>query len=274
MAELTNRKVFFLHPQAVVQDDLARGLIEDNYECYLVRNAASAKTALREYPNGILMIQVDSGLEESQWFTYADEIKTNPVFMDATLCVLSVKAEESIRKTFFPEGSPFDGCFSYGNFNYEATLTRIKEFLENQKARPPRYLIRGVSPEGHEVSLIFVRDSNRYEGQLRDITLAGLTCRIGQETLLPSEVPIQNIIITYGSTQFSVSGKIAGKHGSEDSLHLILMDEWTKEEKRAEIYDLVQACLQAEIKTVIDAKSHKRQIVTKTPRSALYRKKN
>lgn len=274
MPEHKNRKVFFLHPQAVIQDDLVNGLIEENYECYLIRNASSAKTALRAHPDGVLLIQVDSGLTEEQWFTFAGEIKDSPTMNGATLAVLSIKAEDSIRERFMVAGSPFEECFTYSGFNYDKSLDSIRSFLDANKARLPGNQIRGVAPEDFGASIVFVRDSERYEGSLRDITIVGMTCRLGQESLLPSEVPVQNIVISYGSKQFSVSGKIAGKHGKEEALHLILFEEWCKEEKRAEIYELIHDCLQAEMKGVINAKGHKRQLVTKTPRSALYRKKS
>ena len=85
-----NRKVFFLHPQAVVQDELVRALIAHNFEAYLLRNQVSAKMVVRDFPDSILLIQVDSGLDEEKWIEYADSLKSNPVFSGLTICVLSV----------------------------------------------------------------------------------------------------------------------------------------------------------------------------------------
>lgn len=273
MAVGENRKVFFLHPQAVIQDDLVRALLEDNFEACLVRNPVSAKTLIREFPDAVLLIQIDSGLSRDAWMSYATEIKANPVFAALTLCVLSVSDASSLRDPFRGPESPFSHIISYARFDFGKTLQELREYLTDEKTRLPGNQIRGTSPESHEVSVVFVRDDMRYTGTLKDITIAGLTCRLAQEELLPSEVPVPAIIVTYGKTQFSVVGRIAGKHGTDASIHLILFDEGTKIERRKEIYDLIQACFQAEIDALIDAKSHKRQVMTKVPRSHLYKRR-
>ena len=273
MAVSENRKVFFLHPQAVIQDDLVRALLEDNFEAYLVRNPVSAKVVIREFPDSIFLVQVDSGLEEDEWSSFAAELKAIPSLGELTLCVLSVRDIESLKKSFLGADSPFSHGISYGAFNFSKTLEELKEFLTSIKARLPRNQVHGVSPETHGVSVVFAMDDARYEGILKDITISGLTCRIGQEELLPSEMSIPAIIITYGKTQFSVAGRIAGKHGKDGALHLILFDESSKTQRRKEIYDLIQACFQAEIDDIIDTKGHKRQVITKVPRSDLYKRR-
>jgi hypothetical protein len=273
MAVGENRKIFFLHPQAVIQDDLVRSLVEDNFEAYLVRNPVSAKTLIREFPDSVLLIQIDSGLSRDDWMSYATEVKSNPVFAALTLCVLSVSDAESLREPFLGDESPFSHAISYAKFDFGKTMRELQEYLTNEKTRLPRNQVRGTSPESLEVSVVFVRDEVRYVGSLKDITIAGLTCRLTQEELLPSEVPIPAIIVTYGKTQFSVVGRIAGKHGKDGLLHLILFDEGTKSERRKDIFDLIQACFQAETNAIIDAKSHKRQVMTKVPRANLYKRR-
>ena len=70
-----NRKIFFIHPQAVIQDELVRALIADNFEAYLLRNSVSAKMVLRDFPDSIVLVQVDSGLSEQQWLDFAGDLR-------------------------------------------------------------------------------------------------------------------------------------------------------------------------------------------------------
>jgi len=268
-----NRKIFFLHPQAVIQDELVRGLIADDYEAYLLRNSVSAKMVLREYPDSILIVQVDSGLSEDQWLEYAAELRSTPVFSKLTLCVVSVAGMEAIQKTYLDTPAGFSYGFSYSGYDFGTIYPRIKEMLIQEKANPPRISIKGTAAEKQKVSVVFTRDQNRYEGRLKDISLSGLTCRLDSlEPLYPSEVPIQAIIITYDSTQFTVSGRIAGNQGDDDSIHLILFDDYVRSDKKDDIFDLIHACLQAQIDALIKEKNKKGQLITKMPRSRLYRK--
>lgn len=270
---VTNRKVFFLHPQAVVQDELVRALVAENFEAYLLRNHVSARMILRDFPDSILLVQTDSGLEEQKWIEYADGLKANPFFSGLTICVLSVSGDDEIRKFYLERSASFSCGFSYGGYNFAVTYPRIKEMLERERANPPGISIKGTVPESLNASVVFTRDHNRYEGRLREISISGLTCKIdGKEPLYPGEVPIPAIIVTYARTQFTVSGRIAGNHGNDDSIHLILFDTTALVDKRDDIFDLIHTCLQAQIEALIKEKNKKDRLVTRVPRSHLYRK--
>jgi hypothetical protein len=269
-----NRKILFLHPQAVVQDELVRASIAENFEAYLLRNHVSAKMALRDFPDAILLIQVDSGLDEQKWIEYAEELKLSPVFSELTICVVSVCSMDEIRKTFLEQSNAFAYGFTYSRYDFGTTYANIKEMYKKEKVNPPGFVIRGTSPDTFRASVVFTRDKNRYEGRLKDISLSGLTCTIeGNEPLYPSEIPIQSIIITYGRTQFMVSGRIVGNSGDDDTLHVILFDEMTIVDKRDDIYDTIQTCLQSNLEYHISEKSKKQRLVAKPSRSELYRKK-
>ncbi len=261
-----NRKIFFLHPQSVLQDELARALIEENFEAYLLRNHVSAKLILRDFPTAILLVQVDSGLEEDRWIEFANDLKSSPVFTDLTICVLSVSNIDEINKTFRTNSNAFSYAFSYGKYDFASTYASIKTMLETEKAKPPGFIVRATAPDRLKVSIVFARDGNRYEGLLRDISSTGMTCKIANgETLLPSEIPVQSIIITYRDTQFAVGGRIAGSSDSDNTIHLILFDEMATVNKKGDIYKLIHTCLQAQIEERIAEKS-------KAGRSRPYRK--
>ncbi len=269
---MTNRKILFLHPQAVVQDELVRASITENFEAYLLRNHVSAKFALRDFPDAILLLQVDSGLDEQKWIEYAEELKASPVFSELTICVVSVFSMGEIKNTFLEQSKAFSYGFTYSKYDFNTTYTSIREMYKQENASPPGFAIKGTSPETLKASVVFTRDKNRYEGKLRDISLSGLTCRIeGNEPLYPSEIPIQSIIITYGRTQFMVCGRIIGNSGDDNSIHVILFDEMTVADKRDDIYDTIQACLQSNLEHRINEKSKKQRLITKPSRSALYR---
>jgi hypothetical protein len=268
-----NRKIFFLHPQAVVQDELARAFIEEHFETYLLRNHVSAKLILRDFPDSILLMQVDSGQEKQKWIEYANDLKANPVFSGLTLCVLSVSSMEEIRKTFLDRSEALSYGFSYGQYDYEKTYMALREMFEREKASPPRFAVKGTAQEKTKISVVFTRDNNRYEGLLREISITGLTFKFeGIEPLYPSEVPIPSIVISHRTSQFVVSGRIVGNSDDDSNIHLILFDEITVSARRNDIYDLIQTCLQSQIEAQIAEKSKKNRLATKPTRAQLYRK--
>ena len=268
-----NRKVFFLHPQAVVQDELVRALITDNYETYLIRNHVSAKAILRRYPDSVLLAQVDSGLDEQKWKDFAGDLKANPLFSELTLCVLSVSSIDRIRSSFLGQSSAFSCGFSYGKYDFAATYLSIKEMLEQEKVNPRNFTVKATCPAELKASVVFTKDQIRFEGSLGDISISGLTCRIdGPEPLYPSEFPIPRIIISYKKSQLTVSGRIVGSHGKDNDVYLILFDNAAEPDKKEAIYDLVHACLQAHIDAIASGPPVKSRYITKIPRTKLYRK--
>jgi len=268
-----NRKVFFLHPHAVVQDELAYALITENIEAYLLRNHVSAKIVLREYPDAVFLMQVDSGLDEDKWIEYAEDLKSFSVFSDLTICVLSVSGMEEIKKTYLQKSRAFSYGVTYGRYEFAKTYKIIRDILEREKVNPPGFAVKGTSPERLTVTVDFTRDHKRYEGVLKTVSLSGLTCKIeSTEPLYASEIPVSPISISYGNTQFLVSGRIVGNSDDDESIYLILFDDTVGVEKRDEIYVLIQTCLQSQIEAKIAEKSRKNRLSATATRSQLYRK--
>ena len=268
-----NKKVFFLHPQAVVQDDLVRGLVEVNYEAYLLRNAANTKLVLKEYPDSILFIQTDTVMDSGDWLNYIEDLKSIPALNNLPVYVVSMHSLEEIKSNFLDESDLISRGISYANFDFETVFKEIDEILADEKARIPRNQVQGTFPDSARATIVFARNDIRYEGRLRDITISGLTCRLNQDALLPSDIPVPAIIISHGNLQFTVSGRVAGSHGDSDRIHLILFDEHCLEQTKGNIYELIHQCMQEEIKALIASKEQKRNVVTKIPRSKLYGRK-
>ena len=58
MADETNslgRKVFFLHPSALLQNRIIDELAQEEFEVYVIKDELKIKQALEFYPNSILL---------------------------------------------------------------------------------------------------------------------------------------------------------------------------------------------------------------------------
>ena len=77
-APIEGRKIFFLYPHSVIQDDLVDELIMQGFEIYILRDHKRARKLIERFPGSIMFINIDEKLEEPEWETYIREIQENP----------------------------------------------------------------------------------------------------------------------------------------------------------------------------------------------------
>ena len=64
------KKVFFLYPHSVIQNEMVIELIRNEYEIYLLFDHMKTVRLLEKYNDSILFINIDEGLMENEWEKY------------------------------------------------------------------------------------------------------------------------------------------------------------------------------------------------------------
>ncbi|MEA1911787.1 MAG: PilZ domain-containing protein, partial [Spirochaetota bacterium] len=64
MSESDNgKKIFFLYPQSVIQDELISFLLRNEYEVYFLNDHVKATKLFKRFSNSICFINIDDGLK-------------------------------------------------------------------------------------------------------------------------------------------------------------------------------------------------------------------
>ena len=63
----TGKKVFFIYPHSVIQEELINIIVDREYEVYMVHNHNKLYNINNTYRNSIVFINIDEGLPEAEW---------------------------------------------------------------------------------------------------------------------------------------------------------------------------------------------------------------
>ena len=66
-AEVLGKKIFFLHPAALTQNEIIPELIQQEFEIYSLKDESRLMKALQHYPGSILFASIDEALQAKDW---------------------------------------------------------------------------------------------------------------------------------------------------------------------------------------------------------------
>ena len=97
---ISGRKVFILNPHTVVTDDLVGGLLAAEYEVYLLKEQHRAIQVLRQFPDSVLFINIDSGPNNEFWETYVRNMIKDPALDTIRIGILSYDPSPELAKRY------------------------------------------------------------------------------------------------------------------------------------------------------------------------------
>ncbi len=72
------RKVFFLYPHSVLNEDLLVEILSNEYEVYSLRDHEAAEKIAERHPGSIFFVNIDEALRESQWEAWIRRLVSQP----------------------------------------------------------------------------------------------------------------------------------------------------------------------------------------------------
>ena len=101
MSETTDgRKVFFLYPQSVIQEELISFLLKNEYEVYFLKDHRKATRIFKRFNNSICFINIEEGLKEADWIEYIESLKSDPDINGLQLGILSYNNDPALMQKY------------------------------------------------------------------------------------------------------------------------------------------------------------------------------
>lgn len=180
------KTIFFLYPLSIIEE-LAKELVRNEYEVYLINDKDVMKELLKIYDESILYVNIDeSSLNEKGWEDYISKIqKDENLNNKVDIGLLTYRRKEHLIKKYL-----FDIGIKCGyvelNLKLLDTINIIMKTLEAIEAKGRRNYIR-VKCGNNAKFNIQIKDSNssfiKYQinGIINDISSFGMACKITED---------------------------------------------------------------------------------------------
>jgi hypothetical protein len=247
-APIEGKKVFFLYPLSVIQDDLVDDLIMQGFEIYILQDHKRARKLIERFPGSIMFINIDERLAEPEWEAYIREIQENPS-VKTRLGILSYNTDRELMKKYLMEIMVPCGYVQLKQGAKESAVIIRNALLANE-AKGRRKSFRAVCEEGSGI-MNFKGDSWSINGAILDISSAGFAAKMDH-----SQAPDKNALLR--KVQLKLRGSPAmvdliylGPRYDDPDIWILLFDPTsvTDDAKRV-INHYIKLCLQRLIDTI------------------------
>lgn len=239
------KKVIFLYPHSVIQDQLIAALIQSEYEVVTIGDHAKATMLLHRYHSAILFINIETGMDEPAWEQYIRTILGGQDKHDARVGILTYNPNPELAQKYLMEIGVQCGFIGL-KLGLTESARIILRTLEANEARGARKYVRVKCPAGKS-TLNINRNGRLISGEIVDLSSAGMACIIQQNLKPQSE--IDDIQMILWGTRVKVAGVVMGQRAQEDGkiIHVLMFNDDIEKESRSKIFVFIRKVLQAEV---------------------------
>jgi hypothetical protein len=250
-SDILGKKIFFLYPSAVIQNEIAADLTQQEYEVYIVKDHAAAGRGLKKYPDSIVFVNIDDGLPEQEWEAWIRRVMIDPGTASAGIGILSSSANEVLQRKYINSVQIKCG-YTVVKSDISKAIVQIMEFLKAFDARGRRKYIR-ASMENEAQATINIPFNNQYiHGVIKDISVAGLSCIFDSDPAFEKNTLCKDIQIKLQSMILKTEGIVFGFRMEETGkINILLFTQRTDPDVRVKIRKYIQSILQARMDALL-----------------------
>lgn len=248
MAEsIGGRKVFFLYPPSVVQDELLWEVVRHEYEVYVLKDHKRARALLAGYPDSILFVHIDAELKESDWESYIRDIIESDRYPDVRVGILTYNNDESLARKYLMDIGVSAGFIKLSLGLKESTDIVLRA-LEANEARGRRKYVRAKTDDPSAPARFNVMiDGELKTGIIRDISSVGMACTFEGVVNLQERSYLPDIQLKLRGGLTTVWGVVTGVRRDEQPIYVVMFDPRAHPEARNRIRHFVHRYLQQRI---------------------------
>ncbi|QEN05984.1 PilZ domain-containing protein [Thiospirochaeta perfilievii] len=246
------KKVFFLYPHSVIQQDVFHDLISSEYEIYKLVDYRKVKLLLKKYNDSIIFINIDENLTEQEWFDYVQSISTNEDLKGVQIGILTYNENHDLAEKYLMDLSITCG-FIQLKLGKEESKQIILKTLEVNECKGKRKYIRATSTNKSKSTFNVQIAGQLNTGTIHDISSVGMSCIFDEDVELSKNALLRKMQLKLNGKLILVDGIVFGSRDISDKERLVVimftnsMSDDSKNKIHGYIGDILQSNIEKEV---------------------------
>jgi hypothetical protein len=246
-SDLLGRKVFFLHPTAVVQNKIIGELVQQEYEVYMAKDHNALKRVLKNYPDSIVFADVNEQLPEKEWEDWIQDVMNTPETSSTVIGIVSANDSEGLRRKYL-DSIHVKGGYTPIKSDLDYTLRQITDILNKMESKGRRKYLRATTERETMTTVNLPLNGAFVNGRIRDISVVGISCTFDGEPELVKNALFKDIQVKLQSTLLNVEGIVFGSRVDDNAkIYVILFTQRIDPVVRTKIRKYIQQNLQSKM---------------------------
>jgi hypothetical protein len=250
--EILGKKIFFLYPAALVQNDVVEELIQEEYEVYSIRDEGKLRKILAKYPDSVVLVNINEQLAEEKWESWIRDLMSDPATARVAVGILSPGGDENLQRKYVNDIKAQCGYIQV-RADSRTLVKQVLAALKAVNAKGLRKYIR-AAPDNEAMAVINLPVNNEYvNGTIKDISTMGLSCVFDEDPGLEKNSLCQNVQIKLQGMLLKIEGIVFGFRIDGDTKTYVIVftqrtDPAVRTKIRIYVHNVMQARLDAEFK--------------------------
>jgi len=239
------RKIFFLHPSAIIQNQIISELAQEEFEVYSVKDEVKLRTALKKYPDSIVFANINDGMKEKAWEDWIRGVMGSTETAGVDIGILTYGTDDALRKKYAEQIKIRCG-FTVLKSDPGGVVKQLISILNGVNAKGRRKYLRALTEKETNVSVNFPVNGTYVTGQIRDVSVVGFSCSFKDDPELAKNSLFNDIQIRLQSQLLKAEGIVFGSRmDGEQKSYVILFTQRIDPSVRTRIRKYIQSNLQA-----------------------------
>jgi hypothetical protein len=242
--DILGKKIFFLHPSIVIQNEVVFELIQQEYETYIIKDRANLRRALKQYPNSILFVDISEGLAEQEWEAWIRELMQE---FAVPVGIVSANDDETLMRKYI-SSVKVQGGYTVVKPDVKKSVIQLLDILNVFNAKGRRRFLRAIL-DNETLAVVSIHSNGSYvNGIIKDISSTGLSCAFVEDPHLGKNTLCPDIQIKLQSLLLKVEGIVFGSRmEGTKKIYVVVFTQRINPSVRAEIRKYIQNNIQAKI---------------------------
>jgi hypothetical protein len=247
ISDITGKKIFFLYPSAIIQNEIAAELVQQEFEVYIVRDHLGLRRILKKYPDSIVFANIDDQMDEKSWEAWIRGIMSDEATANVGIGILSTTDDMALQRKYVNSIKIKCG-FIHVKKDIKESIIKVMEILKVADAKGRRKYIRATTDNETLTTINLPHNGDFVKGVIKDISVAGLSCAFPIDPVIEKNSLIKDIQIKLQSLILKAEGIVFGSRmDGITKIYVIIFTQRTDPNVRAKIRKYIQANLQAKL---------------------------
>jgi hypothetical protein len=250
-SDLLGKKLFFLYPSTIIQNEVMFELVEQEFEVYAIRDHVNFRKVLKQFPDSLVFINIDEQLAEKDWEAWVRGVMGDPATAEAGIGILSTTANEVLQRKYITTVGIRCG-YTLIKSDITKAVKQLLEILKAVDARGRRKYVRATSENEALTTINLPHDGSYIKGVIKDISAVGLSCTFTVDPGFEKNSLCHDVQIKLQSMILKTEGIVFGSRmDGNTKIYVLLFTQRIDPDVRTRIRKFIQSTLQNKIDALL-----------------------
>ena len=241
------RKIFFLHPSALIQNQIIEELAQEEFEAYVAKDETKLRQLLKKHPNSIVFANISDGMKENAWEDWIKSVMAASETAGVDIGVIVSTDNANLRHKYLEQIKVRCG-YTVMKSDLTAIIRQLIIILNSVNAKGRRKYVRALTGNETNTTVNFPMNGTFINGSIKDISTVGFSCTFAENHEITKNSLFSDIQIRLQTQLLKAEGIVFGSRPEGlDKVYVILFTQRTSPDVKTRIRKFIHNFLQSKI---------------------------